>query len=292
MADVPQEEGADASPRGAKIPDASSTHSSGSAAAQEKPDGGSRIGTKAFDVAMVKDPKSTSAESSSSNHAGEGVKIGGQEIDDGGEHRMSADGGGGDSRGSNGSSVKQRSGDDMDIDKDKGKEHTTTTSTPNGPRGEATQGDAAWDDFDPEECFICFDGGEIILCDYCNRSYHLQCHIPPLKEVPEGNFKCVECVAVSNWGVSSAPSTAGGGASDKGKKRAQNDAPNFVDPSEANKCIGTRIAKLFDGEVYFGSITQYNEKTQFWHVVYDDNDEEDYDPRDLEGAGKLYRKES
>ena len=183
MADVPPEEGADASARGAKIPDASSTHSSGSAAAQEKPhddcggDGGSRIGTKAFDVVMVKDPKNTSGESSSSNHAGEGVKIGGQEIDESGD----------------GSSAKQRSGDDiMDIDKDQGKEHTTTTSTPNGPSGEATQEDAAWDDFDPEECFICFDGGEIILCDYCNRSYHLQCHRPPLKEVPEGKFKCME----------------------------------------------------------------------------------------------------
>lgn len=43
--------------------------------------------------------------------------------------------------------------------------------------------------------------------------------------------------------------------------------------------------------MYFGSITQYNKKTQFWHVVYDDDDEEDYDPRDLEEAGKLYRKE-
>lgn len=282
MADVPPEEGADASARGAKITDASSTHSSGSAAAQEKPDddcggdGGSRIiGTKAFDVVMVKDPKNTSGESSNSNHAGEGVKIGGQEIDESGD----------------GSSAKQRSGDDMDIDKDKGKEHTTKTSTPNGPSSEATQGDPVWDDFDPEECFICFDGGEIILCDYCNRSYHLQCHRPPLKEVPEGKFKCMECVAVSNWGVSSVPSTVGGGVSDKGKKRAQNDAPNFVDPSEAKKYIGTRIAKLFDGEVYFGSITQYNENTQFWHVVYDDNDKEDYDPRDLEEAGKLYRQE-
>ena len=119
MAGVPPEEGADGSPRVAKIPVASSTHSSESAAAQEKldddggGDGGSRtsIGTKAFDVVMIKDPKSASGESSGSNHAGEGV------------------GGGGDSMGRNGSSVKERSGDDMDIDGDKAKEQTTTPNT-------------------------------------------------------------------------------------------------------------------------------------------------------------------
>ena len=232
---------------------------------------GGRIGTKAFDVVMIKDAKSSaSGELSVSNHADDGVGIGNQEIDAGGEHTgsMAADG------------VAPTSNKDVDA-----QEKTS------GPSGARSQGEPAWDDFDPEECFICFDGGEIILCDYCNRSYHLQCHRPPLKEVPEGEFKCMECVAVSNWGVSSAPTATGGGASDKGKKRAQNDAPNFVHPSEAKKYIGARVAKLFDGDLYFGSITQYNEKTQFWHVVYDDDDEEDYDPKDLEEAGKLYRKE-
>ena len=214
MAGVPPEEGADGSPRVAKIPVASSTHSSESAAAQEKPDGGdggsrTSIGTKAFDVVMIKDPKSASGESSCSNHAGGGV------------------GGGCDSIGRNG-------GDDMDIDGDKAKEPTTTTGTPKGP-SIPTQGGPAWGEYDPDECFICFDGGEIILCDYCNRSYRLQCHRPPLKEVPEGKFKCMECVAVSSWGVGSSQSrpVAGDGVSDKGKKRAQSDAPNFVDPSEA-----------------------------------------------------------
>jgi len=78
----------------------------------------------------------------------------------------------------------------------------------------------------------------------------------------------------------------------RGKKRAQKDnAPDCVDPSEAIKYIGARVAKNFDGEIYFGSVTQYNEKTQFWHVIYDDNDEEDYDSNDMEEAGILYRKE-
>ena len=260
---------------GAKsIPDASSgpvvVNAEGGDGGGACGDGG-RIGTKAFDVVMIKDAKSSaSGELSVSNHADDGVEIGNQEIDAGGEHTgsMAADG------------VAPTSNKDVDAE-----EKTS------GPSRAGSQAEPAWDDFDPEECFICFDGGEIILCDYCNRSYHLQCHRPPLKEVPEGKFKCMECVAVSNWGVSSAPTATGGGASDKGKKRAQNDAPNFVHPSEAKKYIGARVAKLFDGDLYFGSITQYNEKTQFWHVVYDDDDEEDYDPKDLEEAGQLYRKE-
>ena len=260
---------------GAKsIPDASSgpviVNAEGGDGGGACGDGG-RIGTKAFDVVMITDAKSSaSGELSVSNHADDGVEIGNQEIDAGGDHTgsMAADG------------VAPTSNKDVDA-----QEKTS------GPSRAGSQAEPAWDDFDPEECFICFDGGEIILCDYCNRSYHLQCHRPPLKEVPEGKFKCMECVAVSNWGVSSAPTATGGGASDKGKKRAQNDAPNFVHPSEAKKYIGARVAKLFDGDLYFGSITQYNEKTQFWHVVYDDDDEEDYDPKDLEEAGQLYRKE-
>ena len=161
-------------------------------------------------------------------------------------------------------------------------------------RGPASCSDQAWDDFDQDECFICFDGGEIILCDYCDRSYHLQCHRPSLKSAPAGEFKCMECVAVSTWGVGSAPSTGGGRVpnTSRGKKRAEKDkAPDFLDLSEAKKYIGARVAKRFDGDVYFGSVTQYNEKSHFWHVVYDDDDEEDYDPNDLEVAGILYRKE-
>ena len=220
-------------------------------------------------------------------------------------------------------SVEKGVGDnDMDIEGNTGKRAATTSSSTVSDSTAAKEGGAVaksygaaeaatsdrrvakvpgktveeetWTDFDPDECFICFDGGEIVLCDYCDRSYHLQCHRPPLKRVPDGEFKCMECVAVSSWGVGSAPSAGGGHVpnTSRGKKRAEKDeAPDFLDLSEAKKYVKARVAKRFDGDVYFGSVTQYNEKTQFWHVVYDDDDEEDYDPNDLEEAGILYRKE-
>jgi hypothetical protein len=75
-----------------------------------------------------------------------------------------------------------------------------------------------------DDCFMCFNGGgessqvapvsifffpiclrlllcpplapDLICCDYCEKAYHLECHIPPLTEVPNGLWKCQECAAV------------------------------------------------------------------------------------------------
>ncbi len=38
-------------------------------------------------------------------------------------------------------------------------------------------------------------GGSLLLCDFCDKSFHLGCHIPPLDSVPFGDFKCCECRA-------------------------------------------------------------------------------------------------
>lgn len=47
-------------------------------------------------------------------------------------------------------------------------------------------------------CFICDKLGELICCDFCTRAYHGSCHRPILKKVPEGEFKCRECVCITN----------------------------------------------------------------------------------------------
>mmetsp|Transcript_20809 Transcript_20809/g.30496 ORF Transcript_20809/g.30496 Transcript_20809/m.30496 type:complete len:644 (+) Transcript_20809:352-2283(+) len=57
---------------------------------------------------------------------------------------------------------------------------------------------------------------------------------------------------------------------------------------EATEYITDRVAKDFDGEIYFGTIKSY--KGGFWHVRYDDGDEEDYDEKDLKRALRLYSK--
>ena len=42
-------------------------------------------------------------------------------------------------------------------------------------------------------CFLCKDGGELLCCDRCPLAYHLSCLIPPLKEIPTGEWACPRC---------------------------------------------------------------------------------------------------
>lgn len=46
------------------------------------------------------------------------------------------------------------------------------------------------------ECYICGDGGVLVCCDHCPKSFHLNCHIPRLRsdQLPE-EWKCCECLA-------------------------------------------------------------------------------------------------
>ncbi|EKX54179.1 hypothetical protein GUITHDRAFT_49340, partial [Guillardia theta CCMP2712] len=36
---------------------------------------------------------------------------------------------------------------------------------------------------------------DMLLCDDCDRGWHMHCLRPPLKEVPEGNWSCPKCRA-------------------------------------------------------------------------------------------------
>ena len=42
------------------------------------------------------------------------------------------------------------------------------------------------DDF----CFRCGTGGDLMLCDKCDRSYHMHCLDPPMETPPEGDWFC------------------------------------------------------------------------------------------------------
>ncbi|KAK6240336.1 hypothetical protein SCA6_005725 [Theobroma cacao] len=43
------------------------------------------------------------------------------------------------------------------------------------------------------ECVICDLGGNLLCCDSCPRTYHLQCLDPPLKRIPMGKWQCPKC---------------------------------------------------------------------------------------------------
>ena len=42
-------------------------------------------------------------------------------------------------------------------------------------------------------CHICKDGGELLCCDTCPLAYHLGCLKPPIKEIPDGDWRCPRC---------------------------------------------------------------------------------------------------
>ncbi|XP_043687362.1 protein CHROMATIN REMODELING 4-like isoform X2 [Telopea speciosissima] len=43
------------------------------------------------------------------------------------------------------------------------------------------------------ECVICDLGGNLLCCDSCPQTYHLQCLNPPLKRTPPGRWQCPNC---------------------------------------------------------------------------------------------------
>ena len=50
--------------------------------------------------------------------------------------------------------------------------------------------------------------------------------------------------------------------------------------------VGKKIAKYFDGEAYSGTVTQ--RRGMWWHVVYEDGDQEDLNPEDIGPAADLF----
>ncbi|KAK2967131.1 hypothetical protein RJ640_006840 [Escallonia rubra] len=48
------------------------------------------------------------------------------------------------------------------------------------------------------ECVVCDLGGNLLCCDSCPRTYHLQCLDPPLKRIPMGKWQCPNCCLKSN----------------------------------------------------------------------------------------------
>ncbi|OIW18941.1 hypothetical protein TanjilG_25384 [Lupinus angustifolius] len=43
------------------------------------------------------------------------------------------------------------------------------------------------------ECVVCDRGGNLLCCDSCPCTYHLQCLDPPLKRIPTGKWQCPSC---------------------------------------------------------------------------------------------------
>lgn len=67
-----------------------------------------------------------------------------------------------------------------------------------------------------------------------------------------------------------------------------------VDKPDPESFKGKRAAKAFGKEIFYGTIDKFTAELdgedEFWHITYDDGDDEEYDSSDLKIALNLYEK--
>ena len=42
-------------------------------------------------------------------------------------------------------------------------------------------------------CDVCGEGGDLMLCSFCNLAFHPRCLVPPLEKVPKQEWACPTC---------------------------------------------------------------------------------------------------
>ena len=65
------------------------------------------------------------------------------------------------------------------------------------PAGSAAKSDVCdlTEDTACEACSSAEDADNMLLCDKCNRGYHITCLDPPLAAIPDGEWFCLSCQA-------------------------------------------------------------------------------------------------
>lgn len=58
------------------------------------------------------------------------------------------------------------------------------------------------------ECHYCKDGGELLCCDGCEKVFHFECLVPPMRQadMPDGDWFCEYCTAKAAGAATNQPS--------------------------------------------------------------------------------------
>ncbi|NWZ30321.1 TIF1B factor, partial [Asarcornis scutulata] len=75
-------------------------------------------------------------------------------------------------------------------------------------------------------CRVCCQAGAVVMCDLCERCYHLDCHLPALHEVPGHDWLCLLCQDPAPPGEDLAPSCPG----------PTEEQPPALCPTDQRKC--------------------------------------------------------
>ncbi|NWV76701.1 TIF1B factor, partial [Dasyornis broadbenti] len=54
-------------------------------------------------------------------------------------------------------------------------------------------------------CRVCGQAGAVVMCDRCQRCFHLHCHLPALHDVPSPEWTCLLCQELPPPGPAPAP---------------------------------------------------------------------------------------
>ena len=95
-----------------------------------------------------------------------------------------------------GEEKKEEEDDDEGGDSDK---KMASADTCTSGDGKAKDGDETSIVF-PESCFVCKEDGILFCCDTCPRGFHSNCHFPKIRDLPVGDWQCIECVRAVNGG--------------------------------------------------------------------------------------------
>ncbi|KAI6653320.1 Chromodomain helicase DNA binding protein 4 L homeolog [Oopsacas minuta] len=87
-------------------------------------------------------------------------------------------------------------GDDDDLYQSAtGDPNYSEDDPPRPPRIKNTSDMKGEDSDHQDHCFYCKDGGELLCCDRCPKTFHVYCLNPPMQEIPDGEWRCAWCTA-------------------------------------------------------------------------------------------------
>jgi len=79
-------------------------------------------------------------------------------------------------------------------------------------------------DVNDDECYLCEEGGQILCCDNCYRSFHMECI--KLKEEPVGDWFCKYCQNLKDSNADICPNS----------KKSLKNVPNHL-KATCSKCL-------------------------------------------------------
>jgi PHD-finger len=97
-------------------------------------------------------------------------------------------------------------------------------------------------------CSVCDDGGDLIICDECDLSYHLKCLSPPLTQIPKGEWYCPSCKGAKKKAGFSAMSPMASGKKARAERKGSPKINGWYIDVNGNDKKNTQ-------KVLFGSLT-------------------------------------